>query len=138
MKQILVLGNETISRLVQNLLPEGSDHQVQIEEDFNRLAHGILGVDMYKPTPDSLNQIQKVAQSSKFDMVIISHNQGYGIARANVLPIELRDRTVIVMGIGSEEDRKYYRVLHIDNFVTPSALGELLVDTFSPQSSQLN
>ena len=135
MKQILVLGNETISRLVQGFVPSNSGHSVTVEEDFNPIPQNSLGADMYRPTSNHMDEIEKMVKSKDFDMIIVAHNQGYGIARANTLPSELRKRVVVVISSDSHDERKYYRALHIDVFTDSSGLGEIIDQTLNMKST---
>jgi hypothetical protein len=90
-------------------------------------------LEVYNPTAAVLAVIKQAAESGQFPCVVIGNNMGAGLKKAVLIPVDLRQRTIIIWNRYYPGDEKEYAALGYSLFMSRHELAEklaLLIKSF--------
>ena len=126
---VAVFGNESISRSLRPLIRrENSNLEVvlTIEEEIFDHGRNSANPEIYTMSP-ARQKIIRQALNQDLDSVVIAHNLGHGICRAQIVPEHLLDRTIVVLERRSPEVIRMYRECGISHFSTREKIGKKIL-----------
>ena len=125
------MGNETVARGVRNAV-RNIDPHVEVVTIFEEKVSDNK-INSMDPEQGHLNNhqiksIRKTFRDYKLDLVLISHDMGYGLFRASLVPEDLWDKTLVVLNGENDGTREAYGELGLKNFTLRDNLGQSILD----------
>lgn len=103
--RILYLSNDTQGLLYPALIQVALSHEVEF--DVVEEVKDLGSANVYKPTPELCEKINRLTQGQGVDLVIIMNNLGAGLVKAKAVAPTMTSKTLVIWGMGVRNTGPY-------------------------------